>query len=96
MSPFLASYYHRQQVEDEIPIFLVSSRLALKAKIKGITTIEGKQLWEESKFGHIEDYLGRELTSAHRIRIKLESPLGVVENSIRQCQVFATVRIGTL
>lgn len=56
--------------------FPVSARQALRAK-------QGQpQLWDESNFGPLEDYIQRNLDEGSRIRLKFLNPLGVGEHLV--------------
>jgi len=57
-------------------IFPVSARLALQSK-------QGQpQLWEQSRFGPLEDYIQGNLDEQSRIRLKFLNPLGVGEHLV--------------
>ncbi len=58
-------------------IFPVSALLAQRAL--AATGQETLQLWEQSRFGKLEEYLFHTLDEAERIRLKLLSPLGVMQ-----------------
>jgi len=60
------------------PIFLVSALLARKAKA-ATSTIEHDALLNASGFAGLERYVTELLDEEGRVRLKLESPLGVVE-----------------
>ncbi|MGI9048813.1 MAG: dynamin family protein [Rubrobacteraceae bacterium] len=60
------------------PIFFVSSLLAQRAKAAG-SEMERDALMKASGFGEMEGYISDLLDEEGRVRIKLESPLGVVE-----------------
>ncbi|HEX2909248.1 MAG TPA: dynamin family protein [Chloroflexia bacterium] len=67
----------RQLLGLEAPIFPVSGRLALQAKMQ-----PGPQfmpLWQNSGFGPLEDYIFRTLDQSSRIRLKFQSPLSVAD-----------------
>lgn len=55
-------------------IFPVSAHRALAAKLGNVAA-----LWKSSQFGALEQFLQETLTTDHKIRAKLASPLGVVE-----------------
>jgi small GTP-binding protein len=57
-------------------IFAVSARLALRAKLAE-TRGERNALWEASSFEAAETYIHETLDEKSRVRLKLESPLGV-------------------
>jgi small GTP-binding protein len=61
-------------------IFPVSAMLAQQAKELGNRNPEeANRLWEQSRFGALEQYIFSTLDEAGRIRLKLLSPLGVGE-----------------
>ncbi|HET7478085.1 MAG TPA: dynamin family protein [Rubrobacteraceae bacterium] len=65
------------------PIFFVSALLARKAKA-ATSDIERNALLKASGFAEIEEYVTDLLDEEGRVRLKLESPLGVVEEMIRR------------
>jgi GTP-binding protein EngB required for normal cell division/rubrerythrin len=65
-------------------IFSVSALLAQRAFIAvGHNAV---QLWESSRFGALEDYLFRTLDAAERVRLKLLSPLGVMQRLLTEAE----------
>ena len=63
-------------------IFPVSALLAQRAL--AATGQETLQLWEQSRFGKLEEYLFHTLDEAERIRLKLLSPLGVMQRLLQE------------
>ncbi|GAC1427552.1 MAG: dynamin family protein [Ktedonobacteraceae bacterium] len=63
-------------------IFPVSALLAQHAL--AATGQETLQLWERSRFGKLEEYLFHTLDEAERIRLKLLSPLGVMQRLLHE------------
>jgi small GTP-binding protein len=65
-------------------IFLVSALLAQKS----LTAVghDAIDLWERSRFGTLENFLFHTLDEAERVRLKLLSPLGVMEHLLEQTQ----------
>ncbi len=63
-------------------IFPVSALLAQRALVA--TGQETLQLWEQSRFGKLEEYLFHTLDEAERIRLKLLSPLGVMQRLLQE------------
>ncbi|GAC1394357.1 MAG: dynamin family protein [Ktedonobacteraceae bacterium] len=63
-------------------IFPVSALLAQRAL--AATGPETLQLWERSRFGKLEEYLFHTLDEAERIRLKLLSPLGVMQRLLNE------------
>ncbi|HEX6799726.1 MAG TPA: dynamin family protein [Ktedonobacterales bacterium] len=59
-------------------VFPVSARLAQEARLAG-SGEEGVRLWDESRLGALRDTLLRTLDDEGRARLKLLSPLGVME-----------------
>lgn len=59
-------------------VFPVSARLAQEAR-RATAGDEGVQLWERSRMGTLRDYLTRTLDDEGRARLKLLSPLGVIQ-----------------
>lgn len=65
-------------------IFPVSALQAQQARTAiGHRAVE---LWESSRFGPLEDYLFRTLDEKERIRLKLLSPLGVMQRLLAEAQ----------
>jgi small GTP-binding protein len=63
-------------------IFAVSARKALEAREAAGQTVgqpdgDGPELWEQSGFGAVEDYLLNTLDQQERVRLKLLNPLNV-------------------
>ena len=69
-----------------VPVFGVSGRLALTAKLvnpdSDPSTGTGAGSWEQSKFAALEQYLSNVLGQKELIRSKLENPLGVADRVI--------------
>ena len=65
------------------PIFFVSSLLARKAKA-ATSAMESRALLHASGFGELEAYVYDLLDEEGRVRLKLESPLGPVEELARR------------
>jgi small GTP-binding protein len=65
------------------PIFFVSAYLARKAKAAG-PGLEADALLKASGFEELEHYIMGLLDEEGRVRLKLESPLGVVEELVRR------------
>ncbi|MBA4115737.1 MAG: dynamin family protein [Rubrobacter sp.] len=65
------------------PMFFVSSLLARKAK-RASSEMERNALLKASGFGELESYVSDVLDEEGRVRIKLESPLGVVVELVRR------------
>jgi len=64
-------------------VFMVSARLALRAK-------QGEsQLWERSRFGLLEDYIHDTLDQKSRLKLKLLNPLGVSEHIVEKISTAA-------
>ncbi len=77
------------------PIFFVSSLLAQRAKAAG-SEMERDALMKASGFGELEGYVSDLLDEEGRVRIKLESPLGVVEELGRRYGSTVEERMGLL
>ena len=77
------------------PIFFVSSLLAQRAKAAG-SEMERDALMKASGFGELEGYVSELLDEEGRVRIKLESPLGVVEELGRRYGSAVEERMGLL
>ena len=77
------------------PIFFVSSLLAQRAKAAG-SEMERDALMKASGFGELEGYVSDLLDEEGRVRIKLESPLGVVEELGRRYSSAVEERMGLL
>ena len=65
------------------PIFFVSAYLARKAKLAG-PGVESDALMGASGFEKLERYVRGLLDEEGRVRLKLESPLGVIEELVRR------------
>ena len=83
-----------------IPVFGVSGRLALTAKLlnpkgdPGLGT--GANSWEQSKFSALETYLTNVLGQKALIQSKLENPLGVADRVIGETLASLEHRVGVL
>jgi small GTP-binding protein len=77
------------------PIFLVSALLARKAKA-ATSTIEHDALLNASGFAGLERYVTELLDEEGRVRLKLESPLGVVEELTRRYKATVDERLSLL
>ncbi len=65
-------------------VFPISARLAEQSRTaKGHQAIE---LWEQSRFDRLETYLFKSLDETERIRLKLLSPLGVMQRVLTETQ----------
>jgi GTP-binding protein EngB required for normal cell division len=61
-------------------IFAASAKTALKAW--NVDGTRDEQAWADSGFGALEDYIQRTLHAGERLRLKLDSPLGVAEHVV--------------
>src|SRR5918997_3186228 len=77
------------------PIFFVSSQLAQKAKCSG-SELEADALLGASGFAELERYVTDLLDEEGRVRLKLESPLGVVEELVRRYRLAIEERVSLL
>ena len=77
------------------PIFFVSSLLARKAKL-ATNDMERDALMKASGFAELETYVTDLLDEEGRVRLKLESPLGVVEELNRRYRVAVEERLALL
>jgi small GTP-binding protein len=77
------------------PIFLVSAMLARKAKA-ATSPIERDALLGASGFGELERYVTDLLDEEGRVRLKLESPLGVIEELTRRYKAAVDERLSLL
>jgi small GTP-binding protein len=77
------------------PILLVSALLARKAKA-ATSTIEHDALLNASGFAGLERYVTELLDEEGRVRLKLESPLGVVEELTRRYKATVDERLSLL
>ncbi len=77
------------------PIFFVSAYLAGKAKSTG-PGLESDALLNASGFGELELYIMDLLDEEGRVRLKLESPLGVVEEIVRRYGLSVEERVSLL
>jgi small GTP-binding protein len=73
---------HAVQLLGHAPeVFPVSARLAQEAR-RATAGEEGVRLWQASRMGTLRDYLLRTLDDAGRARLKLLSPLGVMQRLV--------------
>ncbi len=77
------------------PIFLVSARLAQRAKSAG-SKLERDALLQASGFDKLESYIFDLLDEEGRVRLKLESPLGVAEQLIARYRLAVNERMQLL
>src|SRR5215211_5985839 len=77
------------------PIFFVSSYLARRAKAAG-SGLEANALLQASGFEELERYITDLLDEEGRVRLKLESPLGVVEELVRRYRLAVEERVSLL
>src|SRR5918994_1819363 len=77
------------------PIFLVSALLARKAKA-ATSTIERDALLNASGFADLERFVSELLDEEGRVRLKLESPLGVAEELTRRYRAAVDERVSLL
>src|SRR5919107_4659323 len=77
------------------PIFFGSAYLARKAKLPG-ADVESDALMQASGFEELERYVKDLLDEEGRVRLKLESPLGVVEELVRRYGLAVDERMGLL
>src|ERR671915_65276 len=77
------------------PIFFVSSYLARKTKAAG-SGLEADALLQASGFEELERYITDLLDEEGRVRLKLESPLGVVEELVRRYRLSVDERMSLL
>ena len=77
------------------PIFFVSAYLARKAKVAG-PGVEADALLQASGFEELERYITSLLDEESRVRLKLESPLGIVEELVRRYGLAVDERMGLL
>ncbi len=62
-------------------IFPVSALLAQQANdLAGRNLVESQRLWDESRFGNLQNYIFETLDEEGRIRLKLLSPLGTAQH----------------
>ncbi|MDQ3862960.1 MAG: dynamin family protein, partial [Actinomycetota bacterium] len=77
------------------PIFFVSALLARKAKA-ATNAMERDALMKASGFAELESYITELLDEEGRVRLKLESPLGVVEELNRRYRAAVDERLALL
>jgi small GTP-binding protein len=77
------------------PIFFVSAHLARKAKDAG-PGLEADALLQASGFEELERYITGLLDEEGRVRLKLESPLGVIEEFVRRYGLAVDERMSLL
>ena len=77
------------------PIFFVSSLLARKAKA-ATNVMERDALMQASGFAELENYVTDLLDEEGRVRLKMESPLGVVEELNRRYRGAVNERLALL
>ena len=66
-------------------IFAVSARLALEAKLRGVSAA-GSSDWERSQFGALEQYILDFLDAGERVRLQLSNPIGIAAALIANYQ----------
>ena len=66
-------------------IFAVSARLALAAKLRGVSAA-GSSDWERSQFGALEQYILDFLDAGERVRLQLSNPIGIAAALIANYQ----------
>lgn len=85
---------------EDVTLFPVSSRSALEVKLAYLKNSGGKHYgepmfsdprWKSSKFCEIEQYLlsfldGSTENGKERIRLKLETPIGIADRLLTSCQ----------
>ncbi len=84
----------RQLLGLEPPIFPISGRMAIQAKLQ--PGPESAQLWQFSGFGPLEQYIFNTLDQASRLQLKLLSPLSVVSRLLGRYQQAVTERLTLL
>ncbi len=72
----------KQLLGFEPDIFPISAQLAERAR--AAVGHEAMELWERSRFGALEDYLVNTLDEVERVRLKLLSPLGVMQRVLEE------------
>jgi len=84
-------------------VFPISAKLALQSKmaaeIKGSKDRippSARQTWKASRFEPLEKYILETLDERSRIRLKLLSPLGVAEQTLKQYQSAVSQRLALL
>jgi small GTP-binding protein len=77
------------------PLFFVSAALARKAKAAA-SAMERDALMRASGFAELERYVTELLDEEGRVRLKLESPLGVVEELVRRYRGAVEERLSLL
>ena len=77
------------------PIFFISSLLARRAKA-ATSAMEARALLQASGFGELEAYVHDLLDEEGRVRLKLESPLGPVEELARRYRGAVEERLNLL
>src|ERR671917_149902 len=77
------------------PIFFASAYLARKAKATS-SGLEANALLQASGFEELERYVRDLLDEEGRVRLKLESPLGVVEELVRRYRLTVEERVSLL
>ena len=76
-------------------VFPISSKLALQAKTS-TDKATTDQTWRQSRFEPLERYILETLDEESRIQLKLLSPLGVAEQTLRQYQAAVEERLDLL
>ena len=75
-------------------IFPVSALLAQRSR--SAMGHEAIELWKQSRFGALEEYLFRTLDQAERVRLKLLSPLGVMQRLLTETRQTVEQRAAVL
>src|SRR5262249_54831836 len=76
-------------------IFPISA-LQAQESYKASNEQEGARIWETSRFGALEDYLFQTLDEKERVRLKLLSPLGVMQHVLDQVEKAINERASLL
>ena len=89
----VTAYVHdngRDLLGVEPEIFPVSARLALRAK-------QGEpNLWQESRFEALEQFIQTTLDEKSRVQLKLSNPLGVGQHLVKRYMALTSSRLGLL
>ncbi len=84
----------RQYLKLEPPIFPVSARLARQSRTQAGP--QSGQIWQQSGFGPLENFVFNTLDQASRLRLKLLSPLVVADRLINGYQASIMARFQLL
>lgn len=79
-------------IGEEPPVFGLSARQALEARLAGSAGVPAEPGWSGSRFGELEEWLLGTLDAPERLRLKLANPLGVAARLAESCRGLVGAR----